>query len=90
MENHTFLSQLRKKFHLIIHNKNFKDIFQFSSLQLLRYVRVFANPLTAARQLPDLTQTHIHRISDAIQQSHPLSSPYPLTFNVSQHQGFFQ
>ena len=36
-----------------------------------------------------LTQTHAHRVSDAIQPSHPLSSPSPPTFNLSQHQGLF-
>ena len=41
-------------------------------------------------QLPELTQTHIHRISDAIQLSHPLSSPSPHALNLSQHQGLFQ
>ena len=40
--------------------------------------------------LPEFTQTHIHRVSDAIQPSHPLSSPSPPTFNLSQHQGLFQ
>ena len=41
-------------------------------------------------QLPELTQIHVHRISDAIQPPHPLSSPSPPTFNLSQHQGLFQ
>ena len=41
-------------------------------------------------QLLELTQTHVHRVSDAIQQSHPLSSPSPPAFNLSQHQGLFQ
>ena len=41
-------------------------------------------------QLSEFTQTHVHWISDAIQPSHPLSSPSPPTFNLSQHQGFFQ
>ena len=36
------------------------------------------------------TQTHVHPISDAIQSSHPLSSPSPPTFNLSQHQGLFK
>ena len=36
-------------------------------------------------QLPEFTQTHIHRVSDAIQPSHPLSSPSPLAPNPSQH-----
>ena len=39
-------------------------------------------------QLPELTQTHVHRVSDAIQPSHPLSSPLPSAFNLSQHQIF--
>ena len=41
-------------------------------------------------QLPELTQTHVHRVSDAIQPSHPLSWPSPLAPNPSQHQGLFQ
>ena len=41
-------------------------------------------------QLPELTQIHVHRVGDAIQPSHPLSSPSPPTFNLSQHQGLFQ
>ena len=41
-------------------------------------------------QLPEFTQTHIHRVSDAIQPSHPLSSPSPLAPNPSQHQSLFQ
>ena len=41
-------------------------------------------------QLPELTQTHVHRVGDAIQPSHPLLSPSPLTFNLSQHQGLLQ
>ena len=41
-------------------------------------------------QLPELAQTHVHRVGDAIQPSHPLSSPSPPAFNLSQHQGLFQ
>ena len=41
-------------------------------------------------QLLELAQTHVHRVGDAIQPSHPLSSPSPPTFNLSQHQGLFQ
>ena len=40
--------------------------------------------------LPECTQTHVHRVSDAIQPSHPLSSPSPPAFNLSQHQSLFQ
>ena len=41
-------------------------------------------------QLPEFIQTHVHRVSDAIQPSHPLSSPSPPAPNPSQHQGLFQ
>ena len=41
-------------------------------------------------QLLELPQTHVHQVSDAIQPSHPLSSPSPPAFNLSQHQGLFQ
>ena len=46
--------------------------------------------LPVHHQLPELPQTHVHWVSDAIQPSHPLSSPSPLAFNLSQHQGLFQ
>ena len=41
-------------------------------------------------QLPETTQTHDHRVGDAIQLFHPLLSPSPPAFNLSQHQGLFQ
>ena len=41
-------------------------------------------------QLQKLAQTHVHWVSDAIQPSHPLSSPSPSIFNLSQHPGSFQ
>ena len=41
-------------------------------------------------QLLELAQTHVHQVGDAIQPSHPLSSPSPPAFNVSQHQGLFK
>ena len=40
--------------------------------------------------LPEFTQTHVHRVGDAIQPSHPLSPHSPPAFNPSQHQGLFQ
>ena len=46
--------------------------------------------LPVHHQLPELTQTHIHQVGDAIQPSHPLSSPFPPAPNPSQHQGLFQ
>ena len=46
--------------------------------------------LPVHRQLPEFTQTHVHRVGDAIQPSHPLSSPSPPAPNPSQHQSLFQ
>ena len=46
--------------------------------------------LPVHHQLLEFTQTHIHRVSDAIQPSHPLSSPSPPAPNPSRHQGLFQ
>ena len=69
---------------------------KFSSVQSLSHVRLFATPWIAAcqvpvhHQLPEFTQTHVHRVSDAIQPCHPLSSPSPPAPNPSQHQSLFQ
>ena len=46
--------------------------------------------LPVHHQLLEFTQTHVHRVSDAIQPSHPLSSPSPPTPSPSQHQSLFQ
>ena len=46
--------------------------------------------LPVHHQLPEFTQTHVHRVSDAIQPSHLLSSPFPPAPNPSQHQSLFQ
>ena len=46
--------------------------------------------LPVHHHLPEFTQTHVHRVRDAIQPSHPLSSPSPLALNLSQHQRLFQ
>ena len=45
--------------------------------------------LPVHHQLLESTQTHVHRAGDAIQPSHPLSSPSPPALNLSQHQGLF-
>ena len=44
----------------------------------------------ARYQLPEFTQTHVHRVSEVIQPSHPRWSPSPLASNPSQHQSLFQ
>ena len=46
--------------------------------------------LPVHHELPEFTQIHVHRVSDAIQPSHPRSSPSPLAPNPSQHQSLFQ
>ena len=46
--------------------------------------------LPVHHQLPESTQTHVHWVSDAIQPSHPLSSPSPPAFTLPQHQGLFK
>ena len=63
----------------------------------LSRVRLFVTPWTAARQAslsitnpPELTQTHVRWVGDAVQPSHPLSSPSPPALDPSQHQGLFR
>ena len=46
--------------------------------------------LPVHHQLPEFTQTHVHQVSDAIQPSHPLSSPSPSAPSPSEHQSLFQ
>ena len=46
--------------------------------------------LPVYHQLPEFTQTHVHWVGDVIQPSHPLSSPSPPTFSLSQHQDLFK
>ena len=69
--------------------------FQFSSVA--QYCPTLCNPMNRStpglpvhHQLPEFTQTHVHWVSDAIQPSHPLSSPSPPAPNPSQHQSLFQ
>ena len=70
-------------------------VFQFSSVTqscpTLRDPMNRSTPgLPVHHQLPELTQTHVRRVSDAIQPSHPLLSPSPPAPNPSQHQSLFQ
>ena len=73
-----------------------KPVSRFSSVQLLSHVQ-FCDLMDCSMpgfpvhyQLPELAQTHVHWVGDAIQPSHPLSPPSPPAFNLSQHQGLFQ
>ena len=61
-----------------------------SSLTLCDPMDCSTSGFPVHHQLPGFTQTHVHRVSDAIQPSHPLSSPSPPALNLSQHQGLFQ
>ena len=68
---------------------------QFSSV--IQLCSTLCNPMNRStsglpvhHQLPEPSQTHVHCVSDAIQPSHPLSSPSPPALNLSQHQGLFK
>ena len=67
---------------------------QFSSVtqscQILCNPMGYSMQVAVHHQLPELAQAHVHRVGDAIQPSHPLLSPSPPAFNLSQHQGLFQ
>ena len=72
-----------------------KYTFQFSSVT--QSCPILCDPMDCStpglpvnHQPPEPTQTHVHCIGDAIQPSHPLSSPSPPAFNLSQHQGLFR
>ena len=74
------------------HDTNFAN----TVVQSIGHLQLFCNPVYCSmpgfsvhHQLLDLAQTHVHRVNDAIQQSHPLSSPSPPAFNLSQHQNLF-
>ena len=71
-----------------------KCLFQFSSLA--QSCTTLCNPMNCStpgfpilHQLPELAQTHVYRVGDVTQPSHPLSSPSPPAFSLSQHQGLF-
>ena len=79
----------RSSINLFLSNFQFSSVAQ--SCPTLRDPMNHSTPgLPVHHQLPQFTQTHVYRVSDAIQPSHPLSSPSPPTFNFSQHQGLFQ
>ena len=71
-------------------------VWPVSSVQSLSRVRL-CDPMNCNtpsfpvhHQFPELIQTHVHRVGDAIQPFHPLLSPSPPAFNLSQHQGLFK
>ena len=81
---------------MLIYDRNQQNILiQFSSVPQL--CLTLCDPMDCStpglpvhHQLPELAQTHVQHVGDAIQPSHPLSSPSTPTFNLSQHKGLFQ
>ena len=77
------------KFSVWYNNDGFSSVTQ-SCLTLCDPMDGSTPGFSVHHQLPELAQTHFHWVSDAIQPSHPLSSPSSPAFNLSQHQGLFQ
>ena len=73
----------------IIHSVQFSSVAQ-SCPTLCDPMNCSTPGLPVHHQLPELTQTRVHWVGDATQPSHPVSSPSPPAFNLSQHQGLFK
>ena len=74
-----------------------QPLYNFSSVQFTQLYLALCDPVDCSmpgfpvhHQLPELAQTHVHWVGDAIQPSHHLSSPSPPAFNLSQNQGLFK
>ena len=105
IKNNTFKSVLMRwmKLEPIIQSEvsqKEKHQYSISSIQFSSVTQLcptLCNPMNSStpglpvhHQLPEFTQTHVHQVGDAIQPSHPLSSPSPPDPNPSQHQSLFQ
>ena len=77
------------RYHLTSVSVQFNSVAQ-SCLTLKKPMNRCTPGLPAHHQLPEFTQIHVYRVSDAIQPSHPLSSPSPPAPNPSQHHSLFQ
>jgi len=82
-------------FLVFFHNSIAIFLILFTLVVVVQSCPTLCNPMDCSmpdfpvlHRLPELAQTHVHWISDAIQSSHPLSFPSPLAFNLSQHQVF--
>ena len=71
--------------------------YNFSKFRSVQSCLTLCNPMDCStpgfpvhHQLQQFAQTHVHRVNDTIQPFHPLSSPSPPTFSLSQHQGLFK
>ena len=88
--SHYLLSSFPKWRHLPKLSVQFSSVRSFSHVRLCDPMNRSMLGLPVHHQLPEFTQTHVLWVSDAIQWSHPLSSPSPPAPNPSQHQGLFQ
>ena len=80
---------------IVIHAKKQERLHHFSTVA--QSDSTLSNPMNHStpglpvhHQIPEFTQTLVHQVSDVIQLSHPLLSPFPPAPNPSQHQGLFQ
>ena len=97
-ETYTYFNKIHKisikstplsNFYLLFSLVQFSSVAQ-SCLTLWDRMNCSTPGLPVHHQLREFTQIHIHQVGDAIQPSHPLSSPSPLAPNPSQHQSLFQ
>ena len=97
------INKLKDKNHMIISTDAEKAFDKIQHLFMIQFTSVVQScptlcdsvnhstpGLPVHHQLLKFTQTHVHRVSDAIQPSHPLSSPFPPAPDPSQHQSLFQ
>ena len=72
----------------LLRNNDISSVESLSWVQLCDLMNCSTPGLPVHRQLLEFTQTHVHRVGDAIQPSHPLSSPFLPAPNPSQHESF--
>ena len=101
LTNYFMENKLVRNYFLLYQIKTSRLIFmaiQFSFFSsVAQSCQTLCNPMNCSppglpvhHQLPEFTRTQVHRVSDAIQPSHPLSSPFPPALSPSQHQSLFQ
>ena len=88
---HNFLFPCACRSYVILHSKwEISSVQSLSRVQLCDPMDCSAPGLPVHHQLPESTQTHVNWVNDAVQPSHPLSSPSPPAFNLFQLQGLFK
>ena len=88
--NSILLATMPEPVYIPTTNVQFSSVQSFSHVHLCDPMNRNTPGLPLHHQFSEFTQTHVHRVSDAIQPSHPLSSPSPPAPNPSQHQSLFQ